>query len=76
MKPVKGNDALHTRPEIIHKIEDRSKVACDVQKSSIDVRRKALEFWVGDMVMLKVSPSKGMFSSENKESWTPIHMTF
>ncbi|GJX85313.1 putative reverse transcriptase domain-containing protein [Tanacetum coccineum] len=34
--------------------------ACSRQKSYADVRRKPMEFSVGDMVMLKVSPWKGV----------------
>ncbi|GJT37716.1 hypothetical protein Tco_0937581 [Tanacetum coccineum] len=34
--------------------------ACDKQKSYADKRRKPLEFQVGDKVMLKVSPWKGV----------------
>ncbi|GJY32701.1 putative reverse transcriptase domain-containing protein [Tanacetum coccineum] len=37
-----------------HKIQ----AACDRQKSYVDVRRKPLEFQVGEKVMLKVSPWK------------------
>ncbi|GKD31795.1 reverse transcriptase domain-containing protein [Tanacetum coccineum] len=37
----------------------RIQSACDHQKSYADVRRKPLEFQVGEKVMLKVSPWKG-----------------
>ncbi|GJZ86932.1 putative reverse transcriptase domain-containing protein [Tanacetum coccineum] len=43
-------DSQLTGPEIIH----------ETTKSYADVRRKPLEFQVGDKVMLKVSPWKGM----------------
>ncbi|GKA13695.1 reverse transcriptase domain-containing protein [Tanacetum coccineum] len=55
------------RPEIIHEttekivqIRQRLKVARDWQRSYANVRRKPLEFQVGDRVMLKVSPQKGI----------------
>ncbi|GJZ38477.1 hypothetical protein Tco_0585040 [Tanacetum coccineum] len=35
-------------------------VACDRQKSYADLKRKPMEFQVGDKVMLKVSPWKGV----------------
>ncbi|GJW17466.1 hypothetical protein Tco_0024902 [Tanacetum coccineum] len=35
-------------------------VARDRQKSYADLKRKAMEFHVGDKVMLKVSPWKGV----------------
>ncbi|KAI3697902.1 hypothetical protein L6452_31005 [Arctium lappa] len=41
-------------------IKDRLKVASDRQKSYADNRRKPLELQVGDKVLLKVSPSKGL----------------
>nr|GEU89089.1 putative reverse transcriptase domain-containing protein [Tanacetum cinerariifolium] len=44
----------------IQKLEDIIQAARDRQKSYADVRRKPLEFQVGDRVMLKVSPWKGV----------------
>ncbi|GJZ85387.1 putative reverse transcriptase domain-containing protein [Tanacetum coccineum] len=58
-------DAQLTSPEFIHKtiekivqIKQRIQAARDRQKSYADVRRKPLEFQVGDRVMLKVSSWK------------------
>ncbi|GJT22672.1 putative reverse transcriptase domain-containing protein [Tanacetum coccineum] len=58
---------LLTGPEIFHEttkkiiqIKSRIQVARDRQKSYTDVRHKPLEFQVGDKVMLKVSPWKGV----------------
>ncbi|GKE22479.1 hypothetical protein Tco_1433991 [Tanacetum coccineum] len=45
--------------EIIVQIKNRLLAARSRQKSYADVRRKPLEFEVGDKVMLKVSPWKG-----------------
>ncbi|GJT72374.1 putative reverse transcriptase domain-containing protein [Tanacetum coccineum] len=65
------------RPEIIQEttdkivqIKERLKTARDRQKSYADNRRKSLEFSVGDKVLLKVSPLKGVvcFSKRNKLS--------
>nr|GFA58002.1 putative reverse transcriptase domain-containing protein [Tanacetum cinerariifolium] len=60
-------DAQLTGPEIIQEttekivqIKQRLQAAGDRQKSYADVRRKPLEFQVGDKVMLKVSPWKGV----------------
>ncbi|GJS64736.1 hypothetical protein Tco_0679300 [Tanacetum coccineum] len=62
---AKVRDVQLTGPKIIHEttekiIQIKSKIqaARDQQKSYIDVRRKPLEFQVGDKVMLKVSPWK------------------
>ncbi|GKF91675.1 hypothetical protein Tco_0275376, partial [Tanacetum coccineum] len=46
--------------EKISHIKDRLKAARDCQKSYADKRRKPLEFSVGDFVLLKVSPWKGV----------------
>ncbi|GKC17841.1 hypothetical protein Tco_1014623 [Tanacetum coccineum] len=46
--------------EKISQIKDRLKAARDRQKSHADKRRKPLEFIVGDYVLLKVSPWKGV----------------
>nr|GEV59414.1 putative reverse transcriptase domain-containing protein [Tanacetum cinerariifolium] len=60
-------DAQLTGPEIIQEttekivqIKQRLQAARDRQKSYADIRRKPLEFQVGDKVMLKVSPWKGV----------------
>jgi hypothetical protein len=55
-----GPDIVHETTEKIFQIRNRLKAARDRQKSFADVRRKLLEFKVGDMVMLKVSPWKGV----------------
>ncbi|GKC81783.1 hypothetical protein Tco_1137500, partial [Tanacetum coccineum] len=44
----------------ISQIKDRLKAARDHQKSYADKRRKPLELSVGDYVLLKVSPWKGV----------------
>ncbi|GJQ90062.1 putative reverse transcriptase domain-containing protein [Tanacetum coccineum] len=56
-------DSQLTGPKIIHKttkkivqIKNMIQAARDRQKSYADMRSKPLEFQVGDMVMLKVSP--------------------
>ncbi|GKD63029.1 hypothetical protein Tco_1305137, partial [Tanacetum coccineum] len=59
---AKVEDAQLTGPKLIHEttekilqIKQRIQAARDRQKSYIDVRRKPLEFHVGDRVILKVS---------------------
>ncbi|GKC27397.1 reverse transcriptase domain-containing protein [Tanacetum coccineum] len=61
-------DVQLTGPEIIHEttkkivqIRQRLQAARDRQRSYANVRRKPLEFQVGNRVMLKVSPHKGIF---------------
>ncbi|GKB94430.1 putative reverse transcriptase domain-containing protein, partial [Tanacetum coccineum] len=60
-------DAQLTGPEIVHEttkkiiqIKKHIQVIRDREKSYTDRRRKPLEFQVGDRVMLKVSPWKGV----------------
>ncbi|GKD77638.1 putative reverse transcriptase domain-containing protein, partial [Tanacetum coccineum] len=60
-------DVQITRPEIIHEttkkivqIRQLLQATSDRQRSYANVRRKPLEFQVGDRVMLKVSPQKGV----------------
>nr|GEU41757.1 putative reverse transcriptase domain-containing protein [Tanacetum cinerariifolium] len=53
------NNSYHTSIKAAL-FKSRIQAACDWQKSYTDVRRKPLEFQVGDKVMLKVSPWKGV----------------
>ncbi|GJS81556.1 putative reverse transcriptase domain-containing protein [Tanacetum coccineum] len=57
--------------EKISQIKDRLKAARDRQKSYADKRRKPLEFSVGDHVLLKVSPWKGVVHFEKKGKLAP-----
>ncbi|GKC03710.1 putative reverse transcriptase domain-containing protein [Tanacetum coccineum] len=58
-------------PEIVQ-IKERLKTARSCQKSYADKRRKPLEFEVGDRVLLKVSPWKGVLPQE----LSCVHDTF
>ncbi|GJR00028.1 hypothetical protein Tco_0523012 [Tanacetum coccineum] len=76
-------DVQLTGPEIIHKttekimqIRQRLQAARDQQRSYANVRRKPLEFQVGDRVMLKVSPRKVAYKLELPEELSNIHNTF
>ncbi|GKE13031.1 putative reverse transcriptase domain-containing protein [Tanacetum coccineum] len=55
-----GLELIGETTKKIVQIKNRLLTAHSRQKSYADVRRKPLEFDVGDMVMLKVSPWKGM----------------
>ncbi|GKB97947.1 putative reverse transcriptase domain-containing protein [Tanacetum coccineum] len=70
-------DSQLTEPELIREttekiiqIKNRLLTARSRQKSYVDVRRKPMEFDVGDMVMLKVSPWMGIirFGKQGKLS--------
>ncbi|GJR63180.1 putative reverse transcriptase domain-containing protein [Tanacetum coccineum] len=74
-------DSQLTGPEIIHKTTERIvqikshiQAARDRQKSYADVRRKPLEFQVGDKVMLKVSPWKGVIRFGKRGKLNPRYI--
>nr|GEV08929.1 putative reverse transcriptase domain-containing protein [Tanacetum cinerariifolium] len=76
-----GKDRQLTGPEIIHEttekivqIKSRIQAARDRQKSYADVRRKPLEFQVGDKVMLKVSPWKGVIRFGKRGKLNPRYI--
>nr|GEX60213.1 putative reverse transcriptase domain-containing protein [Tanacetum cinerariifolium] len=61
-------EIIHKTTEKIIQIKSHMQAARDHHKSYADVRRKPFEFQVGDKVMLKVSPWKGVirFSKQGK----------
>ncbi|GJV91489.1 putative reverse transcriptase domain-containing protein [Tanacetum coccineum] len=74
-------DSQLTGPEIIREttkkivqIKSRIQAALDRQKSYADVRRKPLEFQVGDKVMLKVSPWKGVIRFGKRGKLNPRYI--
>lgn len=52
-------------------IWDRLKAAQSCQKSYADVRHMKLEFEIGDMVFLKVSPMNGVMQFGKKGKLSP-----
>ncbi|GJV52777.1 putative reverse transcriptase domain-containing protein [Tanacetum coccineum] len=66
-----GPELVQETTEKISQIKDRLKAACDRQKSYADKRRKPLEFSVGDYVLLKVSPWKGVVRFGKKGKLEP-----
>ncbi|GJZ63392.1 putative reverse transcriptase domain-containing protein, partial [Tanacetum coccineum] len=58
----------------IVQIKNRLLTAHSQQKSYADVRRKPMEFDVGDMVMLKVSPWKGVIRFGNRGKLSPRYI--
>ncbi|GJT15518.1 reverse transcriptase domain-containing protein [Tanacetum coccineum] len=74
-------DVQLTGPEIIHEttkkivqIRQRLQAARDRQRSYANVRRKPLEFQVGDRVMLKVSPRKGVIRFGKRGKLNPWYI--
>ncbi|GJZ44822.1 hypothetical protein Tco_0592418 [Tanacetum coccineum] len=78
---AKVGDVQLTGPEIIHettekivKIRQRLQAARDRQRSYANVKRKPLEFQVGDRVMLKVSPRKGVIRFGKRGKLNPWYI--
>ncbi|GJW76346.1 putative reverse transcriptase domain-containing protein [Tanacetum coccineum] len=59
---------------LIVKIQQRLQAARDRQRSYANIRRKPLEFQVGDRVMLKVSPRKGVIRFGKRGKLNPWYI--
>ncbi|KAA0041720.1 pol protein [Cucumis melo var. makuwa] len=68
---LKGLELAQSTNEAIQKIRSRMHTAQSRQKSYAYVRRKDLEFDVGDKVFLKVAPMKGVLRFERRGKLSP-----
>ncbi|GJV61005.1 putative reverse transcriptase domain-containing protein [Tanacetum coccineum] len=66
-----GPELVQETTEKISQIKDRLKATRDRQKSYADKRRKPLEFIVGEYVLFKVSPWKGVVRFGKKGKLAP-----
>nr|GFA70809.1 reverse transcriptase domain-containing protein [Tanacetum cinerariifolium] len=66
-----GPELVQETSEKISQIKDRLKAMRNRQKSYVDRRRKPLVFSVGDYVLLKVSPWKGVVRFRKKGKLAP-----
>ncbi|GKF82161.1 putative reverse transcriptase domain-containing protein, partial [Tanacetum coccineum] len=66
-----GPELVQETTKKISQIKDRLKAIRDRQKSYVDKRRKPLEFSVGDHVLLKMSPWKGVVCFWKKGKLAP-----
>nr|GEW59499.1 putative reverse transcriptase domain-containing protein [Tanacetum cinerariifolium] len=66
-------EALETTKKIVQ-IKNQLLTARSRQKSYADVRRKPMEFEVGDLVMLKVSPWKGVIRFGKRGKLSPQYV--
>ncbi|KAA0040689.1 pol protein [Cucumis melo var. makuwa] len=66
-----GPELVRSTNEAIQKIRSRMHTAQSRQKSYADVRRKDLEFEVGDKVFLKVAPMRGVLRFERRGKLSP-----
>ncbi|GJY27818.1 putative reverse transcriptase domain-containing protein [Tanacetum coccineum] len=69
-----GPELVQETTEKIFQIQERLKTARSRQKSYADKRRKPLEFKVGDRVLLKVSPWKGVVRFGKKGKLAPRYV--
>jgi len=66
-----SSDIVMKTMEKIDVVRDRLKAAQDRQKSYADKRRRPIEFEVGDRVLLKVSPWKGVLRFRKRGKLSP-----
>ncbi|KAA0063495.1 pol protein [Cucumis melo var. makuwa] len=66
-----GPELVQSTNEAIQKIRSRMHTAQSRQKSYADVRRKDLEFEIGDKVFLKVAPMRGVLRFERRGKLSP-----
>ncbi|GJU39169.1 putative reverse transcriptase domain-containing protein [Tanacetum coccineum] len=69
-----GPEIIHETTKKIVQIRQRLQAIRDRQRSYANVRRKPLEFQVGDRVMLKVSPRKGVIRFRNRGKLNPRYI--
>ncbi|GJV50931.1 hypothetical protein Tco_1446672 [Tanacetum coccineum] len=69
-----GPELVQETTDKVVLIKEKVKAARDRQKSYADNRRKPLEFEVGDRVMLKVSPWKGVIRFGKKGKLAPRYV--
>ena len=68
---IYGIDLIKETEQEVKTIRDSLKAASDRQKSYADLKRKDIEFKVGDKVFLKVSPWKKLFRFGKKGKLSP-----
>ncbi|GKA99561.1 putative reverse transcriptase domain-containing protein [Tanacetum coccineum] len=69
-----GSEIVHETTKKIIQVKKQIQVARDRQKSYANRRRKLLEFEVGDKVMLKVSPWKGVIRFGKRGKLNPCYI--
>ncbi|GJY76155.1 putative reverse transcriptase domain-containing protein [Tanacetum coccineum] len=69
-----GPEIIHETTERIVQIKSHIQAARDRQKIYVDVRRKPLKFQVGDKVILKVSPWKGVIRFGKRGKLNPRYI--
>ncbi|KAJ9536006.1 hypothetical protein OSB04_un000834 [Centaurea solstitialis] len=73
-RQLAGPKIVQVTSDKIQHVRERLKTARDRQRSYADKRRKDIEFQVGDRVMLKVSPWKGVIHFGRKGKLSPRYI--
>lgn len=73
-RAILGPDWVQQTTDRVSEIRKRMLAAQSRQKSYADVRRRALEFEVGDQVLLRVSPTKGIVRFGTKGKLSPRYI--
>ncbi|XP_049381297.1 uncharacterized protein LOC125845823 [Solanum stenotomum] len=71
-----GPDLVHQAMEKFKVIQQRLETAQSRHNSYADVRRRGLEFSIGDWVFLKVSPMKGVMRFGKKGKLSPRYVAY
>ena len=69
-----GLEIVQVTCDKVEDIRDRLKIAQNRQKSYADNRCRDLEFEVGDMVFLKISPWKGVLRFGKRGKLSPLYI--
>ncbi|GJS86840.1 putative reverse transcriptase domain-containing protein [Tanacetum coccineum] len=69
-----GPELVQETTDKVVLVKEKPKAARDRQKSYVDYRRKSLEFEVGDRVVLKVTPWKGVVRFGKKGKLAPRYV--
>ena len=70
-----GPEIVQLTTEKIQLIRDRLKEAQDRQKSYADLKRQPIEYNVGDKVLLKISPCKGVLRFGKRGKLSPRYIS-
>ncbi|GKF83577.1 hypothetical protein Tco_0245233, partial [Tanacetum coccineum] len=71
---ILGPELIQETTEKIIQIKQRMQAARDWQKSYADLKHKPMEFQIGDKVMLKVSPWKGVMRFGKRGKLNPRYV--
>ncbi|XP_043705385.1 uncharacterized protein LOC122655239 [Telopea speciosissima] len=69
-----GPELIQATYEKVDMIREKIKIAQSRQKSYTDVRRKDMEFQMGENVFLRVSPTKGIMRFSKKGKLNPRYI--